>query len=120
MLPPVKKSMPYHIKVHQHICLELVLTAFTWKWCSISIYDLDFHQRNNVIDRRCIFSQKQQFGVLNLLLIDLLFYNHAAFFHKMLIDVLEMRGLLVDYCNVFINSLVSYSNDTHSLQRSHW
>ncbi len=50
----------------------------------------------------------------------LLFYNHVAFFHKMLIDVLEMRGLLVDYCNVFINSLDSHSNDTHSLQRSHW
>uniref|UniRef100_A0A8C2K3F6 Tubulin-specific chaperone A n=1 Tax=Cyprinus carpio TaxID=7962 RepID=A0A8C2K3F6_CYPCA len=41
--------------------------------------------------------------------------------HKMLtLDGLELRGLLVDYCNVFISCLDSHSAGTHSLQSIHW
>ncbi len=39
--------------------------------------------------------------------------------HKMLIDGLELCGVLVDYCDVFISSLDSHSEGTHSLQRIH-
>ncbi len=39
---------------------------------------------------------------------------------KTLIDGLESCGLLVDYCDVFISSLDSHSDGTHSLQRFHW
>ncbi len=35
--------------------------------------------------------------------------------HKSLIDGLELWGLLVDYCDVFISCLDSYSDSTHSL-----
>ncbi len=38
----------------------------------------------------------------------------------MLTDGLEWCGLLVDYCDVFITCLNSYSDGTHSLQRIHW
>ncbi len=38
----------------------------------------------------------------------------------MLTDGLEWCGLLVDYCDVFISSLDSNSDGTHSLQRIHW
>ncbi len=31
-----------------------------------------------------------------------------------------MLGLLVDYCDVFINCLDSHSDGTHSLQRIYW
>ncbi len=34
-----------------------------------------------------------------------------------LTDGLELRGVLVDYCDVFINCLNSHSDGTHSLQR---
>ncbi len=40
--------------------------------------------------------------------------------HKMLIDGLESFGLLMDYCDVFIRSLDSHSDGTHSLQIIHW
>ncbi len=40
--------------------------------------------------------------------------------HKTLISGLELCGLLVDYCDVFINCLDSHSDGTHSLQRIHW
>ncbi len=36
--------------------------------------------------------------------------------HKTVIDGLEWRGLLVDYCDVFISCLDSHSDGTHSLQ----
>ncbi len=39
--------------------------------------------------------------------------------HKTLIDGLELFGLLVDYCDVFISCLDSHSDGTHSLQRIH-
>ncbi len=38
----------------------------------------------------------------------------------MLIDGLESFGLLMDYCDVFIRSLDSHSDGTHSLQIIHW
>ncbi len=34
--------------------------------------------------------------------------------------VLLLCGLLVDYCDVFISSLNTHSDGTHSLQRIHW
>ncbi len=40
--------------------------------------------------------------------------------HKSLIDGLELCGLLVEYCDVFISCLDSHSDGTHSLQRIHW
>ncbi len=40
--------------------------------------------------------------------------------HKMLSDGLKSCGLLVDYYAVFISSLDSHSDGTHSLQRFHW
>ncbi len=48
-----------------------------------------------------------------------LYYKRAAF-HKMLINGLELHGLLVDYCDVFISCLGSHSDGTHSLQRIYW
>ncbi len=48
-----------------------------------------------------------------------LYYKQAAF-HKMLINGLELHGLLVDYCDVFISCLGSHSDGTHSLQRIYW
>ncbi len=41
-------------------------------------------------------------------------------FQKMLIDGLDLCGLLVDYCDIFISCLNSHSDGTHSLQRIHW
>ncbi len=47
--------------------------------------------------------------------------KHAAFrFTKVSVDGLEWCGLLVDYCDVCISCLDSYSDGTHSLQRIHW
>ncbi len=39
---------------------------------------------------------------------------------KMLTDGLDWCGLLVNYFDVFISCLVSHSDGTHSLRRSHW
>ncbi len=46
--------------------------------------------------------------------------NAAFHFSKVLIDRLEMSGLLVDNCDVFISYLDSHPDGTHSLQRIHW
>ncbi len=40
--------------------------------------------------------------------------------HKVSVDGLEWCGILVDYCDVFISCLDSYSDGTHSMQRIHW
>ncbi len=53
-------------------------------------------------------------------MIDFFSYRHSFLLHKALIDGLEMCGLLVDYCDVFISCLDSHSDGTHSLQRIHW
>ncbi len=45
---------------------------------------------------------------------------HSFWLQLMLTDGLEWCGLLVDYCDVFISSLDSHSDGTHSLQRIHW
>ncbi len=45
---------------------------------------------------------------------------HSSSLHNMSIDGLELCELLVDYCDVFISCLDSYSDGTHSLQRIHW
>ncbi len=46
-------------------------------------------------------------------------YKHSFFLHKMLTDGLDLCGLLVDYCDVFISCLDSHSDGTHSLQSIH-
>ncbi len=46
--------------------------------------------------------------------------THRFLLHKMLIDRLDLCGLLVNYCDVFISCLDSHSDGTHSLQRIHW
>ncbi len=55
-------------------------------------------------------------------LMDLFLTNTQLFtsLHKMLIDGLEWRGLIVDYCHVFISCLDPHSDGTHSLHRIHW
>ncbi len=40
--------------------------------------------------------------------------------HKALSDGLDLCGLLVDYCDVFISGLDSHSDGTHSLQGIQW
>ncbi len=49
-----------------------------------------------------------------------LFITNAAFRFTRLIDGLELCGLLVDYCDVFISCLISHSDGTHSLLRIDW
>ncbi len=49
-----------------------------------------------------------------------LLWTHSFSLHKKLIDGLELCGLLVDYCDVFISCLDSHSDGTHSLQWIHW
>ncbi len=46
--------------------------------------------------------------------------THSLSLYKTLTDGLELCGLLVDYCDVFISYLDSHSDGTHSLQRIHW
>ncbi len=43
--------------------------------------------------------------------------THSFLLHKMLIDGLDLCGLLVDYCDVFVSS---HSDGTHSLPKIHW
>ncbi len=40
--------------------------------------------------------------------------------YKMLNDGLELCGLLLGYCDVFISCLDSHSDSIHSLQMIHW
>ncbi len=59
------------------------------------------------------FGQKQQFKVKTSFFVS---YKHAAFgFTRH--ELLDWSG--VDYCDVFISCLDSYSDGTHSLQRTH-
>ncbi len=46
--------------------------------------------------------------------------THSSSLLKTLIVGLQWCGLLVDYCDVFISCLGSYSDGTHLLQRIHW
>ncbi len=50
------------------------------------------------------------------------FISHKLIFllHKTLINGPESWGLLVDYCDVFISSLNSHSDGTHSHNRINW
>ncbi len=47
-------------------------------------------------------------------------YYKYDIFHFALIDQLELCGLLLDYCDVFISCLNSHTDGTHSLHRIHW
>ncbi len=50
---------------------------------------------------------------------DLFLTNMQLFTSQDFIAGLESCGLLVDYCDVFIRCLDSYSDGTHSLKRIH-
>ncbi len=65
------------------------------------------------------FVQKWWFK-LNILRLDLFLQTCSFSLYKTLIDGLEMCGLFVYYCDVFISCLDSHSDGTHSLQRIHW
>ncbi len=56
------------------------------------------------------------FSQTHLLMMDLLQFCLL----QMLSGGLEWCGLLVEYCDVFISSLDSHSDGTHSLQSIHW
>ncbi len=47
-------------------------------------------------------------------------YGQTIFYFKTLTDGLKWCGLLVDYCDVFISCLDTYSDGTHSLQTIHY
>ncbi len=53
-------------------------------------------------------------------MMDYLLQTRSFLLHKILVDGLETRGLLVEYCDVSISCLDSHSDGTHSLQRIHW
>ncbi len=80
---------------------------------------MDFSTRGSVImDYGAYFGQKQRFNQFN---DRFLFHTNISLLrHKILIDRLELCGLLADYCDVFISCLDSHSDGTHSLHRSHW
>ncbi len=62
------------------------------------------------------FGQKWRFKVK----MSLFFTNMQLFTSHDINWWMEWCGLLVDYCEVFISCLDSYSDGTHSLQRIHW
>ncbi len=76
----------------------------------------DFFTGGSVImNDGAYFGQKQRF---NHLMIDFFFYTNISLLrHKILIDGLELCGLLADYCDVFISCLDFHSDGTHSLHR---
>ncbi len=78
---------------------------------------MGFFTGGRVIIMDWYFGQKQPFR-LKWLDDGFVSYKHFSL-HKMLIDGLELCGLLVDYCDVFISCLDSHSDGTHSLQRIH-
>ncbi len=92
-LPPVKTFIPLssHIKIHQHIWLELFL--------------LSWFRRDDFFTEDGL--------KLNLL------QTHSCPLHKLL-DGLDLCELLEDYCDVLISCLDSHSDGTHSLRRIHW
>ncbi len=80
-----------HIKIHQHIWLELFL--------------LSWFRRDDFFTEDGL--------KLNLL------QTHSCPLHKLL-DGLDLCELLEDYCDVLISCLDSHSDGTHSLRRIHW
>ncbi len=89
-----------HIKIHQHICLELTLSVCKWWWSVHISLLIQPRQLENAI--LCIedsyFSLKQQFEVKMSWWICL-----TSIFspHKMLIDGLESCGLLWRFYQLF-------------------
>ncbi len=65
------------------------------------------------------FSQKQWLKRLRYLLSNVL-QTCSFSLHKLLIDVLELCGLLVNCGDVLSAVLALNSDGTHSLQRIHW
>ncbi len=91
----VHPMLSSHIKIHQHICLELTLSACKWWWSVHISLLIQTRQLENAI--LCIedsyFSLKQQFEVKMSWWI--CFLQTSIFsLHKTLIDGLESCGLL--------------------------
>jgi len=57
------------------------------------------------------------FEVKNILMVLYITKTSSYSLDKTFIDALELCGLLVDYCDVFISCLDSHSDGTQSLQR---
>ncbi len=73
---------------------------------------MTFHWRKHHYGQRINFSRKQHFEVKNTLMMDL-FLSQSFSLHKLLTDGLE-------WCGVFISSLGSHSDGTHSLDCHFW
>ncbi len=83
-----------------------------------AIQDLDeFVSSSEQIWRNGVRSNGLRFQLLNYGFVS---YKRTAFYFKTLFDGLELCGLLVDYCDVFLSCLDSHSDGTHSLQSIHW
>ncbi len=103
-----------HMKIHWHICLD---SSKQWLICAYFSPDSDkmtFHWRNQYYG--LVVFKPERFQVKNIIKH---WKKHFVLLHKMLTDGLELCGLLVDNCDVFISCLVSHSDGTHLLQRIH-
>ncbi len=89
-------------------------------WVDFDARDIFFTEEAVIImDYGLVFSRKQLFEVKNILWWICSLQTHSFCLLKMLTDGLDWCGLLVDYCDVFISCLDSYSDGTHSLQSIH-
>ncbi len=96
-----------------------------WFWCERTTADIIFHwsKRYNALWAGILArmdSLKLIKFKVKLVFFYLFFLSCSFLIHKMLIDGLELCGLLVDYCVVFISSLDSHSDGTHSMQSINW
>ncbi len=99
--------------------IRTVLDVSVCKWYSVYI--------SLLIQIRQLFPRRKQCDrlkthilVISKKVTDGCFTNISILLHKMLINGLELFGLLVDYCGVFISCLNFNSDGTHSLQKIHW
>ncbi len=114
MLPPVKRSIPcfpFHIKIHQHVCLELFQTVFTWS----VLISLLIQTRQLSLDKVILWIEDMFQSETILSLKNVCLSQTCSFsLHKTLFD-----RPVMDYCDVFIRCLNSHSDGTHSLQKIH-
>ncbi len=112
--------MSSHIKIHQHICLELFWTVFACNRCLICAYFFPASGETTFLLEKAHILAGSNDLKLKCLNDEFVSYKHSFSLHKTLTDGLERCGLLVDYCDVFISCLGSHSDGTHSLQRIQW
>ncbi len=97
-------------------------TIYKWKQTKtvIDIYVNGFWCERTTAD--IIFHWSKRYNALwaGIYLFFIFLQSCSFFIHKMLIDELQLGGLLVDYCVVFISSLDSHSDGTHSMQSINW